>query len=105
MGNAQVLDCGGKSDATPLFSRTLTPFPASLALRKRRRRCPPSAVLLRRTGALPAQSKTSRESRRLIEHPRPRQGVVLSLQLPAVSLLSSHANFVRHPTLRRAAPG
>ena len=43
------LDCGGKRSATPLSWRCRDP--------KRCRRCPPSAVLLRRTGALPPHSK------------------------------------------------
>jgi hypothetical protein len=48
-----VLECGGKRSATPLSEL------AALEA-KRRRRCPPSAVPLRRTGALPAHSKTWR---------------------------------------------
>jgi hypothetical protein len=49
-----VLECGGKLRATPLSDTTGKVEPP-------RRRCPPAAMPLRRTGALPAQSKTCRQ--------------------------------------------
>src|SRR5213593_2627733 len=54
--HASVLDCGGKSDATPLCCRTLTRSRVSVAIRKRRRRC-----------ALPAQSKPSLPGRPTVQ--------------------------------------